>query len=192
VSYQDPGWRPALKGIVFGLIPWAGHSLARKAGRNTLEAARAVYASVFVVPIFISLVVPFTANGGDVSDPVVGVAVTAGAGMGALAAVVWTRRRPLAASSAQALAQSYLTNMVLGIAFAENPVLIGYVCIFIFGSVWSYVVGVTIGYIGLLLIAPTRSDIERRQAEIHGSTLLLGRALVETPPATGRGWRGAA
>jgi len=54
---------------------------------------------------------------------------------------------------------------------------------FLGGSLWIYLVGLAFGLVGLWMIAPTRSDIERRQREITaaGSPLSLLDALISVP-----------
>jgi hypothetical protein len=56
---------------------------------------------------------------------------------------------------------------------------------FLGGSLWIYLVGLPFGLIGLWIVAPTQSDIERRQREITeaGSSLSLLDALISVPPA---------
>jgi hypothetical protein len=71
----------------------------------------------------------------------------------------------------------------IGVGVAEAAALWGFAGVFLGGSLWIYLVGLAFGLVGLWMIAPARSDIERRQREITaaGSPLSLRDALISVP-----------
>ncbi|MFN2545674.1 MAG: hypothetical protein ABR600_14045 [Actinomycetota bacterium] len=180
MSYEDPGWRPILKGLGFAFIPYVGHTLARRSGGNLLENARTLFTSFVVTPLVIAIPLAFVTSGDEKHGATAWALGVTAFGLVNLVAVQWVRKRPLVKDSPDSLAQSYVQNMILGIAFAEAPALLGFVGATVTGAIWVYPIGAVIALIGMLLVAPTRWDIERRQSELRGSSLLLGRALIET------------
>jgi hypothetical protein len=63
------------------------------------------------------------------------------------------------------------------------PALTALAGVLLVGSLWIYLLGFNFSLGGLVWIAPTRGDLERRQAEItaSGSPLSLLDALLTTP-----------
>jgi hypothetical protein len=100
---------------------------------------------------------------------------------GAVAAglVRWIGRRPLRAADAPGLARSYVGRVMLCAAIAETPVAIGFAGTLVAGVPWPALLGGGWGLAALSFVAPTDSDIERRQAELTaaGSPLSLRDAL---------------
>ena len=106
-------------------------------------------------------------------------------GIISLAWVASIRRRPLLTASPEALARHYRALFFIGLGAAADAALLGLGGVFLGGSLWIYLVGLAFGLVGLWMITPTRSDIERRQREITagGSPLSLLEALTSIPPA---------
>jgi O-antigen/teichoic acid export membrane protein len=104
-------------------------------------------------------------------------------GIISLAWVARIRQRPLPTTSPEALARHYRALFFIGVCAAADAALLGFVGVFLGGSLWIYLVGLAFGLVGLWMIAPTRSDIERRQREIiaAGSPLSLLDALISVP-----------
>jgi hypothetical protein len=104
-------------------------------------------------------------------------------GIASLAYIARIRRRPLPTTSPEALARSYRALFFIGVGVAEAAPLWGFAGVFLGGSAWIYLLGLAFGLVGLWMIAPTRSDIERRQREITaaGSPLSLQDALISVP-----------
>jgi hypothetical protein len=71
----------------------------------------------------------------------------------------------------------------IGVGVAEGAAMWGFVGVFLGGSLWICLIGLAFGLVGMWMIAPTRSDIERRQREITaaGSGLSLLYALTSVP-----------
>jgi hypothetical protein len=82
----------------------------------------------------------------------------------------------------RSLAISYRAIFFVSAASAVTPVLAGICGVFIGGSLWVALEGLAFTVPALALVAPTRSNIERRQREIDalGSPLSLGQALMDS------------
>jgi hypothetical protein len=106
------------------------------------------------------------------------VVVFGGAAVGVVGRI---RRRPLRATDAETLAASYVGRAMLGAAIAEMPVVLGFAGTLIVGRPWAALFGGVWGLAALWTVAPTETDIERRQAELAaaGSPLSLRGALGE-------------
>ena len=92
----------------------------------------------------------------------------------------WAKKE-LPGQSASELLARYRAVFFLRFALAEAPILVGFAGFFLTGGrLWVYGIGLAFGMVALLRIAPTKRDIQRRQAELNaqGSTLSLGRLLT--------------
>jgi hypothetical protein len=183
--HEDPDWQPSLRGLWWYAIPLAGSVMRVRAKRretNGLIALRSVFLSLVAALLFFVVPYSFIApwDGGDERWVPWTVVVI---GIGSLAGVGWIRRRPLPTTSLEALARSYQALFFIGVGVASAAALWGLAGVFLGGSLWIYLVGLAFGLIGLWMIAPTRSDIERRQREITaaGSPLSLLDALISVP-----------
>ena len=111
-------------------------------------------------------------------------ALTAGLAAAAIAGVAgaaWSQRRALPATSASALATTFRANVFVGAAFAEAPALLAFGVSIIVGRPWPYAIGLAGGLIGFAIVAPTASNVRRRQERItsEGSPLSLMDALTQ-------------
>lgn len=106
-------------------------------------------------------------------------------GVGAASVIVvgGLRRRPFRAADEPGLASAFVTRVVIGLAVAEIPGLVGFVGRLLSGEAWPLVIGAGYALLALRLIYPTEADIDRREAELHaaGSPLSLRRALGAAP-----------
>ena len=93
--------------------------------------------------------------------------------------VFYAKSRPLDLSSAEAVARSFRSAGVLGMAFAEGPALLGFMGAFIVEELWPYLVGLAVSVACLGVMAPMGREIDRRQQQItaQGSPLSLRHAL---------------
>jgi hypothetical protein len=185
MDYEDPGWRPALKvSLPFLIVPVVGLRWTLQRSKvDGLTTMRAVFIRL-VSSLFVFLVVlPFLAGEGSEGDaswlPYLLVAV----GLVSLITVRWVKGRPLAMATIESLAGTYRGSFFIGVGMAMSPALFGFVGFFIDGRLWLYLLGMGFSLIAFAWIAPTRGDIERRQEQIQaqGSSLSLGKALMETP-----------
>jgi len=184
-THEDPGWWPSLRGLRWYSIPIIGSLIRFRAWRketNGLIVLRSVFLGLlvtlflFLVPL--SFIGPW--DGGDERWVPWAVVVI---GIASLAWVARIRRRPLPTTSPEALARHYRALFFIGVCAAADAALLGFAGVFLGGSSWIYLVGLAFGLVGLWIIAPTRSDIERRQREITaaGSPLSLLDALISVP-----------
>ncbi|HWL64855.1 MAG TPA: hypothetical protein VNP73_02680 [Actinomycetota bacterium] len=105
--------------------------------------------------------------------------VVLGAGVVGIAGAHWSTRRPLALESNESLASSYRTAFFSGFGLSEMPLMLAFVACFITKDLWPYLSELPLWLIGMSLIAPTNSNLAKRQQEIaaQGSILDLAEAL---------------
>jgi hypothetical protein len=184
-THEDPGWWPSLRGLWWYALPIVGpvtRVRTRRREANGLIALRSVFLGLIAVLTLFIVALSFIAPW-DVGDegwvPWAVVAI----GIASLAYIALIRRRPIPTTSLEALARVYRAWFFIGVGVASAAALGGLVGVFLGGSVWIYLVGLAFGIVGLWMIAPTRSDLERRQREIiaAGSTLSLLDALISVP-----------
>lgn len=183
-THEDPGWWPSLRGFWWYAIAIGFVRLfrARRVEPNGLVILRSVFLALVVVPLL--FVVPLSSiapwDGGD--ERWVPWLVILG-GIASLAWVSSIRQRPLRATSLEGLANWYRALFFIGVGMAVSAVMWGFVGVFLGGSLWIYLLGLPFGLVGMWMIAPTRSDIERRQREITaaGYSLSLLDALISVP-----------
>ena len=180
---EDPGWRPSKWYVLIPLVGQLTKGWMGGKETNLLVGLRSMFLR-FLISLFLILwgftyIAPW--DGGD--ERWVPWAVAA-FGLISLAATAWVRRRPLVTGSPEALAGSYRANFSMGLGLADSPAMAGFAGVFIGDSLWIALVGLAFGLVALWMIAPTRSDIERRQREITaaGSPLSLLDALSSVPP----------
>jgi hypothetical protein len=184
-NLEDPGWRPSLRDFRWLAIPVVGPVVrvrARRAEPNGLVALRSGFLTAVAALLVFVFLLGFIAprDGEDRGWVPWAVAVI---GIASLAYVGWVRRRPLPTTSPEALARTYRALFFIGVGGAEAAALGGLVGVFLGAGKWVYLVGLAFGLVGLRMIAPTRSDIGRRQREITaaGSRISLLDALISAP-----------
>jgi hypothetical protein len=154
----------------------------RRKGTNGLVGLRSTFlgllGSLFLFLFAMSFIAPW--DGGDERWAPWAVVVI---GIVSLAYIARIRRRPLPTTSREALARYYRALFFIEVGVAVAAASWGLVGVFLTGSLWIYLVGLAFGLVGLWMIAPTRSDIERRQREVTaaGSPLSLLDALTTVP-----------
>jgi hypothetical protein len=155
---------------------------ARRRETNGLIALRSVFISLVAALLFFVVAYGFITpwDGGDERwVPWTVVAI----GIGSLVYIARIRRRPLPTTSPEALARSYRALFFIGVGVGSAAALWGLAGVLLGGSLWIYLVGLAFGLVGLWMIAPTRSGIERRQREITaaGAPLSLLDPLISVP-----------
>jgi hypothetical protein len=155
---------------------------ARPVQTNGLILLRSVFlvlvAALLLFVVALSFIGPW--DGGDQGWVPWAVVVI---GIASLAYVARIRRRPLPTTSPETLARYYRALFFIGVGVAAAAASWGFVGVFQGGSAWIYLVGLAFGLVGLWMIAPTQSDIERRQREITAawSPLSLLDVLISVP-----------
>ena len=88
----------------------------------------------------------------------------------ALIGLVFWSRRALVATSETTLLESYRSAVMIGTGLAMAPSLLGILGVLLSRSTWPYLVlGFGTSALGLLLIAPTRGEIARREGQLARS-----------------------
>ena len=169
---QDPGWRAALswKLFLFAAAPaLLTRGLAGDEPGSVLMRVRGLWLSQIVTVAYIVAVTTFVSGEQDVSEtPAWWWAAQIGYGALNIGLVLWARKRPLDATDDESLRKSYLASFMLGYAFTMSPAIIGFVGVFVVGGMAPLLVGLILFAVALLLNAPTRAAIERRQSELQG------------------------
>ena len=170
---DDPGW-PSPSISLAMLVPGLMARRVREAG-DGLVALRRVTISFTNALVLFGVVLTFAAPGGGAAMPWVVVPVAV-----ALVGAVIRRQveRPLDCSSETALAASYRTRYFVRLAFADAVALSGFVAAFAGGPRWVYyAAGAFTLYRIWAHVAPTRSALEREQAELRRCRYSLVAAL---------------
>jgi hypothetical protein len=154
---------------------------------NTLTTLRLLFFSLAMSPLLAGLVVIVSTPGrppGDEDPRFYSISVGA-LGVLSLILVQWLRRRPLDVTSKEQLVASFRTNFFLGFAFTDVPIILGLIGALRTHELLIYGEALVFFVIAMLLIAPTRANLDRRQQQItaQGSPLFLVEALRE--PASG-------
>lgn len=187
-NYDDPGWRPSLRGLWWYMIPIIGSAMrsrARQRSTNGLIDHRGAFLGIVVALLLVFMSLPFIEPWDDGGNEGWMVWVVLLIGIVSIGYIARIRRRPLATTSPEALAGSYRALFFVGLGIAAGPALWGFLSAMVVHSVWISLIGLAFGLIGLRMIAPGQGDIARRQREIanSGSSLSLVDALVSVPPA---------
>lgn len=178
---QDPGWRPNLKMLLTHLVmPWL---LPRtmSGGIASLTQLRTLWLGLFMAGPLILLVLVLVMPFGDPSFPQALLAIAAAVWSILGARLPW--RRPLDASSRAKLSQSYRTTFFLAFALCESGMLWTFVLSFTGDGYWPFLIGLAGFVFGMLHIAPSRSHLDRKDAELRarGSRYSLTEALSSPP-----------
>lgn len=174
---QDPGWKPAMTGLWRALMPWLGFRAGR--GKSTIVVLRAIWLSMLVSWAGFALVLDFVSEGSLSSRPRWVSPLVAGLACTEIGQLLWLRARPLSLDGEAALAASYAQLSLIGFAFTNTAVLFGFVGFFLGGGMLAFLVGIPFGLAGFMIMAPTRSNLDRSQRRIRerGSALSLLTAL---------------
>lgn len=156
-----------LLGIVFP--PLAVRSAGQPSSASALGVLRQVLVSFGVALVLIGVVVAVLSAGDQpVDGPSSGIVAGVIIGYGVLSVVLPRMiEPPLDCSSDAALAGAYRTRFFLRVAFADATALLGFVGFFLTGEAWLYPLGAAFTVVGFLRLAPTESNLETEQAELH-------------------------
>jgi MFS family permease len=146
---DDPGW---------------GLRAGRRAPVSVLRIIFVVVLQALALLLVVLVVLMPVRDPAAVVDPVVYalLALSLAGPLGGL----WTRRRRLECGEPANLAQQYQAVFLVGLALSESAALFGFVASFLADGYWPYLVGVALSGVGFGLIAPTRSDIARRDEQL--------------------------
>ncbi|MDP8957397.1 MAG: hypothetical protein M3N24_10660 [Actinomycetota bacterium] len=204
MTYRDPGWRGVMKYFplmiltvpFLVLLPIALFFGWRIAGKDADGITRLRWLYVhLLVPFFGFLIVLFLitremAKGESQLQwfpwVVAAVGVYELSGLFWLRSDRWLRSKRIAPLTPRSAVGGYIGVFFIGVALAYTPALVGFVGVFVTGDLSMYLLGLVFAIPAFLLIAPTQSDIERRQRQLdeRGARFSLGEALM-----TQRDWR---
>ncbi len=191
----DPGWRQALRGAAWIMVPGVAlHRHRRRVEQRRIEplaGLRSIFVAFSVALLLVGVVVVILWGASDLgedglSPTAVGVAVGA-IGVATLAAPK-VADRPLDCADDQSLVRSYTTRFFLRVAFGESAALVGFVGFILCGNPLVYFVGLALTAVGFWQAAPTArnlaEDQERLRAAGCGRSLVV--ALRTAPPSSGK------
>jgi hypothetical protein len=148
---EEPGWRRSLRAPRTAL------------GRlRLLFVVMAAPLAAFALPAFL-----LVGDGGGSAAWFAWIVLADG--VASLALIRWFRSRPLDRSSPLALARSYRSRMVVGVALSEDVALTGFVGAILTGEPMVWPLGLGLAAVGLAWVAPTSYDLARRQAQLDGA-----------------------
>jgi hypothetical protein len=168
----------------------AGRTPTAPRGGSFLTTLRAIFLT-YVVGLFAFGVVLLVITGNakekkTVATGLVGAMIAVG--LVGIAGALWSRRRRLDTTSAATLAMSYRTNMIVGIAFSEAPVVLSVLATLTTDRLWLYLVGLVPALIGFAVVGPSARDVRRQQERVtsQGSSLSLMDSLTRPPAPPAR------
>lgn len=178
-STEDRGWGRPLRTMPRTFVPWL--AFHKQPAGDGLDSLRVIYLSLVIAPAMLLVVLLFIFPApGQAPEPWGPPALLLSA-FGVVILIVLSVRRgkPLAGSTETELAAAYRGDLFVGVGLAESVILFSFVGVFITGAIQVYLVGLLLGYAGLLVIAPTRRNLARRQEQLgpQGYNLSLVRAL---------------
>jgi hypothetical protein len=167
---RDPGWRDAIRGSWWFLIPGGVQLRVKRQqrdGGDGLLLTRSVFLA-FVTAI-LAFAIVLTILDPPSQDPDASPWVAAGlvvVGLIAIFQVTPRVTRPLDCASDSALASTYRTRFFLRIAISESIALIGFVATFVVGPAWIYYVGGAVTLLGFGVYAPSVANLAGDQREL--------------------------
>jgi hypothetical protein len=191
----DPGWRPALRGIWWVLVPALLRRLlyrrAAKAGLHGLTILRSIFVSLVTGLVGVGVVVGIiTSTSKFMAHPLAGGPVAAAIIIFGIASLEGERRieRPLDCTDEPRLAGSYQVRFFLRVAFSEVIALVGFVAVILTNQWWPYLLGVGLTAVGFWRLAPNLANLARDQAILTqaGCERSLVAALARLPPPGSR------
>jgi len=176
----DPGWRPALRSLVpfFGLLG-GPHFWSGRRAQGLVIVRQLLLAFVMAIVLFAFVLSQLDLSPTNSTWPVgtamVVVGVVALAGLAARPVV----DRPLDCSTGPALARSWRTRLMVRLALAEAPALVGFAAAFLTGSPSPFYLGGVAALLAFARAAPTARHLADDQAAIdaRGSSLTVVAAL---------------
>jgi hypothetical protein len=112
---------------------------------------------------------------------------TGTAGAIALLTLLWFRGRPLTATDEGTAVKAWRESLFVGIGVGQVPAMVGFVGTMVARRLTVYLIGLAFSTIGLLLVAPSRWNVEHRQRQLDeaGVPVSLGSVLTRRPDDDG-------
>ena len=193
---EDPGWRSALVGLWWVLVPGQMIRQQRRAtaaGTHGLTILRRLFASFACALVMIgAVVVLLSATTTLTRHPLPSIDVAIGVLLYGVFSVFVPRliEKPLDCSSDQRLAGTYRTRFFLRLAFANAAALLGFVGFMESNNGWFYALGVAFAAIGFYRVAPSAANLAKDQQALSDAScsrsLIAALATLPPPPARSR------
>jgi len=194
---QDPGWRRALGGLWWILVPG---QIIRQQKRDTadgvhgLTTLRRLFSSFAALLIIVGAVVVYLSATTTLDrHPLAGIDVAICVIVYGVFSLVAPRlaEKPLDCSEDRRLAASYRTRFFLRIAFADSAALLAFVGFMVSDNGWLYALGAAFAAVGFYRVAPTAANLAVDQQALTDASCprSLIAALATLPPPTTRSRR---
>jgi hypothetical protein len=187
---DDPGWRPALRGIIYSLFPPLLFLLwTRKSKREPrLVLIRTVHVAVVAGLLLLLLSVSrlgVKADGGIAwwGWLMIGYPIAA---LAYLARV--TRQRVVEADTIEQAASASVSGYFIVLGLASTPALFGHALVYIGGGTFAAVVGTLVSFALLWIVGPSGSSIaflDQSRAEASKATGLTAELMRPQPQTPG-------
>lgn len=181
-SPEDQGWGPVVKryllsGLTLGLYARRTHGAT-----DGLTTIRLLFLSVMQAGVLVGVVLLFIV---ELGSPGTFELLSVILGAAGVAAVMWSRRRPLNTHNERELARSYNANFFRSFALAEAPLMVSAGLALWRQSLWPYLACLPFFLIAMILVSPGRRNLEAHQRELRsaGVSLSLTDALLSQGPS---------
>lgn len=174
---RDRGWKPLLKILAMGFMPWKARRWLPEF--NKLLQIRGIWLSLVISLLSYLIVLSFIAPWNGEAGPFPW--VVAGVGVAALVGIYLLRRQSLRGATPETILKSFNERFFQSFALSETPALLGFVSVFLRDVRWLYVVGASFALVGMLLCGPLRQNIDHydRMLRASGSPLRLSDLLLQ-------------
>jgi F0F1-type ATP synthase membrane subunit c/vacuolar-type H+-ATPase subunit K len=187
---NDPGWRPALGGSLWGLVPSIGiartQAKVRRGELDGLVALRSLFIAFATALVLVGVVVVVLWTTADLEGSLDGGPVAVAVGLAGLVLLVAsTVVGRLDGTSEASLAESYRRRFFLRMGLSESAALLGFVGFILTDNPAIYPLGAAFSAVGFALLAPTAANLARDQEALRRDgtrTLLLQALRASAPP----------
>ena len=187
---DDPGWRPALGGSLWGLVPSIGiartQAKVRRGELDGLVALRSLFIALPTTLVLVGVVVVVLWTTADLEAAFSGGPVAVAVGVAGLVLLVAsTVVARLDGTSEASLAESYRRRFFLRMGLSESAALLGFVGFILTDNPAIYPLGAAFSAVGFALLAPTAANLARDQEALHRygtRTSLLQALRASSPP----------
>ena len=178
---EDRGWGPVVKRFLLSGLTLGLYARRTHGSTDGLTMIRLLFLSVMLAGILVGVVLLFIVEVGSPGTFELFPIILGAAGV---AAVVWSRGRPLHAQNERELARSYNSNFFRSFALAEAPLMISVGLALWRQELWPYLVCLPFFFIAMALVAPGPRNLEAQQRGLQsaGASLSLTHALLTQRP----------
>jgi F0F1-type ATP synthase membrane subunit c/vacuolar-type H+-ATPase subunit K len=186
---EDPGWRPALGGSLWGVVPSIGiartQAKVRRGELDGLVALRSLFIAFATALVLVGVVVIVLWTTADLEAGFAGGPVAVAVGLtGLVLLVASTMVGRLDGSSEEALGESYRRRFFVRMGLSESAALLGFVGFVLTENPAVYPLGAAFSAVGFALLAPTAANLARDQEALrrYGSRHSIVQAVRNVGP----------